>query len=314
MTIRRSLLLTSALLLTTAMPAFAVNKDMVQLQTQVQTLQDAVARLQQSNDERMGVLKDLVQQTADAVNKMSVSTDSLQKSMSAQQEAQNGKIDQISGQIQSLNDSIDELKAQMGRLTKAMQDIQSQQQSINASMSSIPASGASATGVGAAPADSTTPPPANPIPDIMPQATTPKGRRSAQPAATNAPPVEQLYQTAYGDYNSGKNALASTEFADVVKYYPDNNLAGNAHFYMGEILMKQNKPGPAAKEYDKVLEQYPGNSKIPASQLHKANALIAIRQTDAGIRELRSLIQRYPNSPEAVAARAKLNSLGARSR
>ncbi len=59
----------------------------------------------------------------------------------------------------------------------------------------------------------------------------------------------------------------------MVKYYPDNNLAGNAHFYMGEILMKQNKPGLAAKQYDVVLEQYPGNSKIPAAQLHKANAL-----------------------------------------
>jgi len=51
-----------------APPALAVNKDMVQLQTQVQELQDAVARLQQSNDERMGVLKDLVQQSADTVN------------------------------------------------------------------------------------------------------------------------------------------------------------------------------------------------------------------------------------------------------
>jgi len=183
-------------------------------------------------------------------------------------------------------------------------------------MSSMPSSGgAPAAGPATTtptPADTTTPPPANPIPDILPQATGPKGRHSAQPTASNAPPVEQLYQTAYGDYNAGKYALAATEFDDVANYYPDNNLAGNAHFYKGEILMKQNKPGLAAKEYDKVLEQYPGNSKIPASQLHKANALIAIRQTDAGIRELRSLIQRYPNSPEAVAARTRLSALGAR--
>ena len=60
-------------------PAFAVNKDMVQLQTQIQQLQDAVARLQQSNDERMGVMKDLVQQSADSVNKMSQTIETLQK-------------------------------------------------------------------------------------------------------------------------------------------------------------------------------------------------------------------------------------------
>jgi len=64
-----------------ATPAFAVNKDMVQLQTEVSDLQQAVAHLQQSNDERMGVLKDLVQQTADSVNKMSVTVEGLQQQM-----------------------------------------------------------------------------------------------------------------------------------------------------------------------------------------------------------------------------------------
>jgi len=314
MTTRRTLTLAAALLFTAATPSFAVNKDLVQLETEVQTLQDSVARMQQSNDERMGVLKDLVQQTADNVNKMSVSVDALTKAMATQQDAQNAKIDQVSGQIQSLNDSLDELKAEMAKLNKAMQDVQSQQQSINASVSSMPQPGAPAPAAAptATPTD-TTPPPVAPIPDILPSAP-PAKTKAKKTAATpaDAPPVEQLYQTAYGDYNAAKNALAASEFADVVKYYPDNNLSGNAHFYMGEILMKQNKPGLAAKQYDAVLEQYPGNSKIPAAQLHKANALIAMKQPDAATRELHSLIQRYPNSPEALAARTKLNALAAR--
>jgi len=313
MTTRRTLTLAAALLFTAATPSFAVNKDLVQLETEVQTLQDSVARMQQSNDERMGVLKDLVQQTADNVNKMSVSVDALTKAMATQQDAQNAKIDQISGQIQSLNDSLDEIKAQMAKLNKAMQDVQSQQQSINASVSSMPQSGAPAAGTTPAPAPSdTTPPPVAPIPDILPAApaTKTKTKKSAA-VSSDTPSVDQLYQTAYGDFNAAKNVLAASEFADVVKYYPDNTLAGNAHYYMGEILMKQNKPGLAAKQYDAVLEQYPGNNKIPAAQLHKANALIAMKQPDAAARELRSLIQRYPNSPEAVAARTKLNALAA---
>src|ERR1700689_3451639 len=92
-------------------PAFGVNKDMVQLQTQVQQLQDAVARLQQSNDERMGVLKDLVQQNADSVNKMSLAVGALQQLLRTQAEASGTKLDQVSGQMQSLNDSVDEVKA-----------------------------------------------------------------------------------------------------------------------------------------------------------------------------------------------------------
>ena len=124
-----------------APPAHAVNKDMIQLQTQVQQFQDAVARLQQSNDERMGVMKDLVQQSADSVNKMSGAVDALQLQMKNQQEAQGTKIDQVSGQIQSLNDSLDEVKARLGRLEKIMQDIQSQQQSMSANMQGAPAAG-----------------------------------------------------------------------------------------------------------------------------------------------------------------------------
>src|SRR5579871_1069714 len=102
--------LVAVLTLASALPAHAVNKDMVQLQTQVQQLQDAIARLQQSNDERMGVLKDLVQQTADSVNKMSAVVGGLQQKMATQQDALSAKNDQLSGQVQSLNDSLDELK------------------------------------------------------------------------------------------------------------------------------------------------------------------------------------------------------------
>src|ERR1700678_433165 len=100
----RSFRLAAILLITITAPAFAqafaadggagtgVNKDMVQLQTQVQQLLDAVARLQQSNDERMGVLKDLVQQSADSVNRMSVTVNALEKAYAAQQTATGAKV------------------------------------------------------------------------------------------------------------------------------------------------------------------------------------------------------------------------------
>jgi len=77
--IKATLLSCALVLLTLSAPsARAANKDMIQLQVQVQQLQDAVARLQQSNDERMGVMKDLVQQSADSVNKMSATIDAVQ--------------------------------------------------------------------------------------------------------------------------------------------------------------------------------------------------------------------------------------------
>lgn len=301
-------------------PAFAVNKDMVQLQTQVQQLQDAVARLQQSNDERMGVMKDLVQQSADSVNKMAVSLDALHRQMQAQQEAQNGKLDQISGQIQSLNDSLDEVKARIGSLEKLMQSVQSQQQSINAGIQGQPNAGGAS-----APSGATPQPAPQDIPSTQPAPIERRGKPSAgtpmteevapptaPPASSQgaaAPPADELYKTALGDYMSAKYALSSSEFADVVKYYPDNALSGNSLYYMAEIDYRGGHYANAIKNYDSVMQQYPDSNKVPVSHLHKGMALIALKQNDAGIRELRSLIQRFPNSPEAMQARSKLSGM-----
>ncbi len=263
-------------------PSFAASKEIIQLQTQVQQLLDQVARLQQSNDERMGVQRDLIQQTVDSVNKMSQVMDGLQRQVRAQSEANGTATQQVSGQMQSLNDSVDELKARLGRIEKTLGDLQSSQASMSARMDTPATTGG-----------------------------TPAGDFSAPPAAApNAPPVEDLYRTAFSDYNGAKYTVAAAEFSDVIKYYPDANYAGNSYFYLGEIDYKAGRYGAAAKNYDHVSEQYPGNPKIPVAELRKGEALLALKQNDAGVRELRSLIQRYPNSQEASAARSKLSGMG----
>jgi tol-pal system protein YbgF len=296
-----------------ATPAFAVNKDMVQLQTEVQDLQEAVAHLQQSNDERMGVLKDLVQQTADSVNKMSVTVETLQRQMRTEQEASISKLDQVSGQVQSLNDSLDELKARLNAMEKALQSVQNQQQSINAALQNI------AQPAGSAPVTAAGPPPAG-IPAATDQAVGNNGNPSsdnsvpaaegAPVAAPDAPATAAIYKAALGDYEAAKYALATQGFNQVVRSDPANSLAGNAYYYLGEIDYRSGKFAAAVNQYDHVLAGYPGNPKIPVSHLHKGMALLALKDRDGGITEFRTLIQRFPNSPEATQARSKLAGMG----
>jgi tol-pal system protein YbgF len=288
---KRTTVALAALLLLAPVPrAFAVNREMVQLQTQVQQLQDTLERMQQSNDERMGVLRQLVQQTADTVSKMAVSVDAVQKQMQSQSEGQSSAQQQLSGQIQSLNDSVDELKSRMAKLQTALTAIQNQQQSL----SSQPA----ATGA----TDLT-------MASSQPGAPS-SGRTPPQAAAQTAPPLDQLYQAGIRDYNAAKYDLAAQEFSDVLRYYPQDDRAGNAQFYLAEIAYRQGDYQNAVKGYDAVLEQYPGNVKAPTAQLRKGQSLQALNQRDAAVREYRSLINRYPQSPEAIQARSKLNAMG----
>jgi TolA-binding protein len=321
---RAALCIALAIAAAAAPPAFAVNKDLIQIQTQIQDLQDAISKLQRSNDERMGVLKDLVQQSADSVNRMSLSIDALQKQLRTQQDASGAKLDGVSGQVQSVNDSIDEIRARLNNLDKALQNIQTQQQSINAVLQNLaPSPGAGGIGVPDTDVPATGKAPAN-VP--APQ-TAPAGKRSGKPSpavpmaslgtsapdaspAAATPAAPELYQTALSDYMTAKYTLASAEFSDVIRNYPSDSLAGNAFYYQGEIDYRAGKFGAAVKDYDHVLEEFPDNPKVAVSHLHKANALFELKQSEAGIRELRALIARFPASPEATRARSTLNGMG----
>jgi len=287
--------------------AFAESKDMIALQAQVQALQESVARLQQANDERMGVLKDLVQQTADSVNRMSVVVNGLQLRMQNQQDALSAKSDQVSGQVQSLNDSVDEVKARLSRMEKALADVQNQQQSASAALANLPSGGgAPAAGATTDAAATVQLQPTSAVEAPLAR----KGSAGRTQAPAGGPAAVDMYRAAYSDYMAGKYTVASSEFDDLIKAYPDDSLSGNAYFYLGELANRANKPSVAIDDYDRVLERYPDNSKIPAAHLHKGEALLASKRTEAGVTELRSLIQRFPTSPEASQARARLSSLG----
>ena len=278
-------------LVMSARPALAVSKEIVQLQTQIQTLQDTLQALQRSDSEQMGVLQHLVEQSSDNINKINQQMTSLQAKLDAE-----GQNNQLSGQIQSLNDSVDELKTRLGRIDATLTSMQGQMQNVSAPPAGA-APAALAPGAPGGAASLAAPAGSNPAP------------QSTQP---QAPPVDELYQSAVRDYNGAKYDLATSEFADVVKYYPQAEQAGNANFYLGEVAYRQGLYPGAIRYYDTVLEQFAGSPKAPAAQLRKGEAELASSQRDAGVRDLRALVQRYPTSPEGAQARSLLNGMGVR--
>ena len=103
---------------------------LIQIQTQLQLMQDNMSRMQQSFDERMGVMKDLLTQQTDNVNKMGTTVQNLQKTLGQQTSDAGSKVDQISGQVQALHDAVDELKARLAKVSKQLDDMQTAQQNI----------------------------------------------------------------------------------------------------------------------------------------------------------------------------------------
>jgi tol-pal system protein YbgF len=275
MTLRRCSTLLVLLSLLCLTPAWGASKEMIQLQTQVQQLQEQMTAMQRSFDERMGVMKNLVEQDTDAINKVTIALTALQTTLQTNLQKQQGdsatRIDQLSSQIQTLNDTLDELKARLAKVSKQLEDMQSSQQSLAAQQAQ---------------------------------------QQAQQQAAASAPPPDVLYNNALRDYNGDKNDLATQEFSDYVKFYPNTDLAGNCYFYLGEIQFRQGHYQQAAQSYDQVLQNFPTGNKSASAQLKKGFSLIELGKQDDGVTELRHVIQRYPRSNEALQARERLKKLG----
>ena len=265
-----------ALMLTVGLtPSYGASKEIIQLQTQVDQLQQQMTQMKQSFDERMGVMKNLVEQNTDVANKVNTSLRDLQALITKQQQDRGGQVDQISGQIQALNDTMDELKVRLAKLSKQLEDMQSAQQSLAAQQS--------------------------------------QQQQQAQ-AMAQAPPPDVLYNNALRDYNGGKPDLSTQEFSDYVKFYPNTDLAGNAYFYLAELQYRAGNFPKAIEEYDLVLQNFPSGNKAAAAQLKKGFALLELGKEEEGTQELRHVIQRYPRTNEATQARERLRKPGATSK
>jgi len=297
-----------------AVPAHAVSKEMVQLQTQVQQLLDMVQRLQSTLDSRFGVIQDLAQQTADQAKQMTQTVNALQQKLNTENDAINGKQDALSGQMQSLNDSVDELKARIAKLDKSVQDLQSQLQAMQAQQQqAAPGAGQPGAMPGGGNQPGGQPNPAGPDQGPGMPNNNAMGNNAPGPSpALQAPPLQETFQSGERDFDAGKFKVAQGEFQSIVHYYPLDDLSGTAQFYLGEIAYQQKDYPTAINYYNGVLEGFSGNAKAPAAELHKAYCLLATDKRQAGVDELRELIRRHPQTPEARAARSKLNGMGVR--
>ena len=262
-----------------SLPAFAANKDMIQLQTQVQQLQDQMARMQQSFDERMGVMRNLVEQTTDNVNKMSVSVDNLNKSLQQQNADAAGRLDQVSSQVQSMHDSVDELKARMNNLSKQLSDMQAGQQNANPNQAPPPGG----ANIQAPPADVL-------YNNALRDYNAAKYQLAQQEFGdymkfygnTDLAGNAQFY-IAEIEYRQGNYPQAITEYDKVIEQYPGGNKAPSAQLKKGFALLESGQKDAGVKELQSLIARYPRAPEAAQAKdrLRKAGVGTASRKPSA---------------------------------
>ncbi len=275
-------LLSISLLVAGARPGYAISKEMFQMMQDLEALQQAVQNLQKTVDTQTAVLKTLIEQASDNVNKIKSNMDDLRDSTQKNLATSNARLDSMTSQIQALSESLDEAKSRIGKLGEQLTQTQNIIQTLSA--------------------------PSQP-PGVAPGAAAPGPGGEMKPQAS-VPDPDSLYNSGLSFYNGGQYALAIQAFQDYLRSYGETDRASNAQFYIADSYYIQKDYKNAITEYDKCIERYPQGNKAAAAQLKKGFALIELGEKSAGLRELRSLIDQYPNSREADLARQRLKKLG----
>jgi tol-pal system protein YbgF len=260
-----SLVTLSAALWLGAIPAWGVSKEIVQLQTQVQALQDQMARMQQSFDERMGVMQHLMEQSTDNVNKVAASITQLQTNLQKEQTDSGAHVDQISGQIQALNDTLDELKARLAKVSKQMEDLQANQQSLAAQQTQQQQ-------------QAQAPPPDILYNNALRDYNAGKNDLAAQEFSDYIKfyPNTDLagncyYYLADIEYKQGNFQQAAKDYDQVLQNFPTGNKAPAAQLKKGLALIELKQDEDGVAELRHLIQRYPRtNEAVQArDKLHK---------------------------------------------
>jgi len=140
----------------------------------------------------------------------------------------------------------------------------------------------------------------------------PKKESPQQQASQPPKPVEpkdkvSLYEAAYDAFKDKKYKEARDEFDAFMKEYPQDELADNAQFWIGETYYGEKDFEGAILAYEAVLKKYPKSEKAPGALLKQGFSFIEIGDKKTGKTILEKLVELYPESREAELAKKKIN-------
>jgi len=120
---------------------------------------------------------------------------------------------------------------------------------------------------------------------------------------------ESTYKQAFDAYKNGEIAKARDLFNKFSEQFPDNKLAANARYWIGETYYIEKNYEQAALEFQRVIKEYPGKEKVPAAMLKQGLAFRELGDTKSTKFILKELIEKFPLADEVPAAKEVLQKL-----
>ena len=256
---KRSIALLTFWLAATALPGFAVDKEVIQIQQSVALLQGMVRELQRSFDERMAVLRTLVEQSADRQGQFPAAVAELQQALGNA----GAKVDNLGSQMQGLQSSLDELRARLDKLSQQVAKMETSFQTLS------PMSGAGFAGEGAG---------IPPAPDVLYNSALRDYTGGNYPLALQEftdylryypnTPLASNAQFYIGDiyYQQGQFEKAIQEYDKAIEQYPNGTKTAAAQLKKGFGLINLNLRTQGMRELSSLIQRFPNTPEAALAQ------------------------------------------------
>lgn len=246
------------------------------------------------------------------------------------------QVNALQSQVQALQGQIEELRHDLQEMKQREKDqyidLDSRLGRLEGHNQSAPAAPATPTSnaghmqeiqLGSPAANTSTQTPAGQMPENSAPTTAP-----AQPAATpgqqptaadngmaQAPAAAQAQdpQTAYGQafdaLKDGRYAESSRLFLAFINQYPNDALAPNAYYWLGESYYVTENFGVALDTFNKLLAKFPDSQKAPDALLKVGYCQYELKQYDQASATLNKVVSKYPGTTVANLAQGRLRAI-----
>ena len=119
--------------------------------------------------------------------------------------------------------------------------------------------------------------------------------------ATNDP--AELYSNAYEFILSGDYKTAEAGFREHVERFPNDERSADAHYWLGESILSQQRPAEAAEVFLAASRDFPDARKAPDMLLKLGMSLAALGQRDIACATFKEVNTRYPGASDILKGR-----------
>ena len=266
------------LLLLSASPARAANKEHQQLMADLRMLQ-----------EQAQLLQNLIGTVTEALKAVNTRLDQQAETTRKNFADQKLVIDNLTNDVRVIREKLDDNNVRIGSLTQEVESLRSSIQQIG----SRPAATSDA-------ADPLAPPAA---PGAAPPAP------AASPTVGLSVSPQKLFDSAMSDYYSGLYDLAISGFSDYIRSFPKADLADDAQVNICSAYIQDGKNDKAVEACDLAIRTYPNGDKIPDAYYKKGLALQNLRDMNGAREAWEHVVKAAPDTDAGRLAKQRLDQI-----